>query len=457
MRVHLPVLLFAWALAGCQWVPQLTPGAVACDDGRTNGAETDVDCGGNCAQCGDGRVCLRDVDCASHVCVASHCAAPSCADGVINGTETDVDCGGGCAPCVDQQRCSVATDCVSGACGDGLCGAGSCSDLAKNGDETDIDCGGHCAPCATGQACVRTADCQSGACADGTCGGAVSCAAPLLDCGSGCVDPRFEHDHCGACGTPCDAAEVCFNGTCFASCTGGLAPCPSGCVDLAANRDNCGACGNPCGADEVCLGGSCIFACPLGQTACQGLCVSTDRDRFNCGGCGVECGPQACVGGMCEASCGPPLLPCDGGLCIDPANDPMNCGGCGIACTAVNNAIPNCETGLCGRGVCLPGFDDCDGQDVNGCEADLGADPSHCGRCGTACNSSDSCLAGRCCGALPSGTYQTSCSGCEACDGVLSCLCNDAAQNPTPASISLQPPCAAGYTNCNGVLLCDGC
>ena len=150
MRVHLPLLLFAWALAGCQWVPQLTPGAVACDDGRTNGAETDVDCGGNCAQCGDGRVCLRDVDCASHVCVASHCAAPSCADGVINGTETDVDCGGGCAPCADQQRCSVATDCVSGACGDGLCGAGSCSDLAKNGDETDIDCGGHCAPCAAG-------------------------------------------------------------------------------------------------------------------------------------------------------------------------------------------------------------------------------------------------------------------------------------------------------------------
>jgi hypothetical protein len=119
--------------------------------------------------------------------------------------------------------------------------------------------------------------------------------------------------------------------------------------------------------------------------------------------------------------------------------------------------VASCTNGVCGAGACLPGFDDCDGLDGNGCEEDLFSSQTDCGRCGHACGGSEMCLGGQCCGGLPAGTYQASCDFCTACDGLLSCICNDAAMNPVPTSIPLDPPCAGGYTNCNGVLLCNAC
>ena len=35
-------------------------------------------------------------------------STPTCTDGVKNGTETDVDCGGACSPCADGKACAVA-------------------------------------------------------------------------------------------------------------------------------------------------------------------------------------------------------------------------------------------------------------------------------------------------------------------------------------------------------------
>ncbi len=457
MRVFCVALLLV--VSGCKWMPQLTAGTTACDDGRANGLETDVDCGGpSCGPCADDHGCLSDSDCLSDVCVAGRCAAPSCSDRVLNGSESAVDCGGACAPCGPQQHCRRAEDCASGACVSGTCTAMSCTDLVKSGDETDVDCGGSCPPCLMGMRCVRSTDCEMGECVDGVCGGALACVMPLLDCGGSCVDARFDHDHCGGCGSPCQSAEVCFQNSCLPTCSGGLTACPNGCVDLTANRDNCGQCGHVCEAGEVCVANNCVRACPATQTDCFGTCFSTDRDRFHCGNCTNECAPgTTCVGGQCTPACAPPLQPCDGGVCIDPDNDPMNCGGCGIECQPVINAIPDCQSGMCGLGACIPGFDDCDGQGANGCETDLSMAPAHCGSCGRACQGGDMCLGARCCGALPSGPFQTTCTNCEACDGVLSCLCQDGASNAVPTSIPLNPPCPAGYTNCNGVLLCDGC
>jgi hypothetical protein len=68
----------------------------SCADGVRNGSEADVDCGGSCFPCADGRLCNGIDDCASRNCVASVCQAPSCYDGVLNGFETGVDCGGDC-------------------------------------------------------------------------------------------------------------------------------------------------------------------------------------------------------------------------------------------------------------------------------------------------------------------------------------------------------------------------
>ncbi|WP_146655380.1 RagB/SusD family nutrient uptake outer membrane protein [Labilithrix luteola] len=45
-----------------------------------------------------------------------------CSDGVMDAAETDVDCGGGCAPCGQCQRCLADADCETTNCADGICG-----------------------------------------------------------------------------------------------------------------------------------------------------------------------------------------------------------------------------------------------------------------------------------------------------------------------------------------------
>ncbi|WP_422105518.1 hypothetical protein [Winogradskyella sp.] len=75
-----------------------------CFDGKQNGNETGVDCGGDCQPC------------------------PSCDDGIMNGNETGVDCGG--------PDCDACPE--------------TCDDGILNNGETEIDCGGpNCPPCVT--------------------------------------------------------------------------------------------------------------------------------------------------------------------------------------------------------------------------------------------------------------------------------------------------------------------
>ncbi|HYP98892.1 MAG TPA: hypothetical protein VER96_09465 [Polyangiaceae bacterium] len=45
----------------------------------------------------------------------------NCQDGAKNGTETDVDCGGSCAGCLEGRACLAASDCQSGDCRSGSC------------------------------------------------------------------------------------------------------------------------------------------------------------------------------------------------------------------------------------------------------------------------------------------------------------------------------------------------
>ncbi|MEW5854838.1 MAG: hypothetical protein AB2A00_39040 [Myxococcota bacterium] len=101
------------------------PTPAECMDHQKNGQETDTDCGGPaCPRCAASRVCVRDGDCASSVCIHAQCREPSCTDGVRNGMETDVDCGGGlpCPGCVEGRRCEGDHDCASGTCGSWLQG-----------------------------------------------------------------------------------------------------------------------------------------------------------------------------------------------------------------------------------------------------------------------------------------------------------------------------------------------
>jgi len=73
-------------------------------DGLVNGDDTD-DCV-SCffAPCGSGSIC-DGVWCVS-----------SCHDGYRDSDESDVDCGGGCPPCANGKACFGSYDCVSNNC-----------------------------------------------------------------------------------------------------------------------------------------------------------------------------------------------------------------------------------------------------------------------------------------------------------------------------------------------------
>jgi hypothetical protein len=75
---------------------------------------------------------------------------------------------------------------------------------------------------------------------------------------------------------------------------------------------------------------------------------------------------------------------CDGS-CVNLQTDPLNCKSCGNECPAGGeNTVATCTAGACGV-ACAPGFGDCNGDPADGCERDLGSDPSHCRACGHSC------------------------------------------------------------------------
>lgn len=78
-------------------------------------------------------------------------------------------------------------------------------------------------------------------------------------------------------------------------CDRGLVRCGDACVDIAASDAHCGACGDPCGADEVCAYRTCqpnsIYCADTGGlgTVCDGQCVLPSENLDHCGGCGDAC------------------------------------------------------------------------------------------------------------------------------------------------------------------------
>lgn len=178
MRNYFAALAVSVVVAGsCDASDVSNTPVPSCTDGVKNGPETDVDCGGACGACAQGKACVAATDCRSpDVCVAQKCVAPSCTDSVKDGTETDVDCGGSCMSCPAGKSCAAAADCQSGVCSGTQCQAPSCTDSIKNSTETDVDCGGSCGGCAVGKACGLDTDCNGSVCsAAKVCTYATSC------------------------------------------------------------------------------------------------------------------------------------------------------------------------------------------------------------------------------------------------------------------------------------------
>ncbi|MBL8679675.1 MAG: hypothetical protein JNK05_10945 [Myxococcales bacterium] len=252
----------------------------------------------------------------------------------------------------------------------------------------------------------------------------ASCTSPLVLCSGACVDTRTNRSHCGGCGRVCalpNALVTCTAGACaIAGCNPGFADCDgvasNGCeVDTNTNTNHCGACGRVCAlanASSTCVAGSCaIGLCATGFSNCDGAASNG-----------------------CE---------------VNTLSNTSHCGGCGRVC-APANATASCSSGACGISSCNAGFANCDLIASNGCEANITADPSNCGRCGTVCGSNAACRLGSCVScaspAVSCGSYcanlSTDTNNCRACGYVC------------PAYPSDTPYCAP--QGCTVGAACDG-
>jgi len=143
----------------------------------------------------------------------------------------------------------------------------------------------------------------------------------------------------------------------------------------------------------------------VAQTRCPGdTCADLTTDRSHCGACGNVCPAAAnqsatCVGGRCAVACDAGFADCD----TNPANgcetdlraSTTHCGRCGSACPSGDNGAARCAAGVC-QLACNAGFGDCDGRGTNGCEVETTRDPAHCGACGRPCGAGEICSAGLC-------------------------------------------------------------
>jgi hypothetical protein len=124
--------------------------------------------------------------------------------------------------------------------------------------------------------------------------------------------------------------------------------------------------------------------CPAGQ-----ICKSLG----NTSTCVPGCTDDTRCAGLKTATC------CNG-QCTDTSTDAQNCGACGMGCMS-NNASAACVGGACTAGACRPGWGDCNGNALDGCEVNTNTSSANCGACNKACPANQSCNAGACGGCDP--------------------------------------------------------
>jgi hypothetical protein len=116
--------------------------------------------------------------------------SPTCADGIKNGNESDVDCGGNCPRCANGKACLVRNDCAGAHCVNGTCQ--ECSPTVQCGVEAD------------GATCICRAPILGGPkfCTKGNSAGSTVTSCDMCAPGTICVGPvagGFNCTrHCGA-------------------------------------------------------------------------------------------------------------------------------------------------------------------------------------------------------------------------------------------------------------------
>lgn len=146
-----------------------------------------------------------------------------------------------------------------------------------------------------------------------------------------------------------------------------------------------------------------------------------------CPSCPVPPGALAtCEGGSCGWTCARGRADCDrneqNGCEVDIGADTRNCGSCGAICPSVPRMVATCVSGACGAGplVCTGPLANCDDDVTNGCEVDTRSSVSNCGGCGVQCayaNATAECRAGLCAfGACAAGFADCNANPADGCE-----------------------------------------
>ena len=281
-----------------------------------------------------------------------------------------------------------------------------------------------------------------------------ACAGATPHCGPNrlCV-ACLEDSHCPA-GQVCQQSgqfTVCVPGCADDSrCNGGLKCCGMRCIDVSKDTQNCGGCGNVCGTQHstaTCVGGMCAAGnCHAGWGECNmnpadGCETNLRADPRNCTACGMVCSIPNAISG-CASGAVPPCYiaacnfgfdDCNGdekdGCETKVLSDLNNCGECAKRCVGVPHASIGCLNGTCALTKCDPGYADCDRNPANGCEIGTGTDKNNCGMCGMACGQQQVCINSMC-----------TCPPCNFPNAQSACVNNNCALGQ----------CNPGFANCDG-------
>ena len=242
-------LLFAAILCGallaCESEPSPGLEEANCENGKKDGDETGVDCGGKCAPC---------------------VSEDPCTNGEKDSEETDVDCGGStCERCNADRLCETASDCQ----------AGMVCEEAYN-----------CYPFCNHKTICKTVPetCSPGA----------------------CDSAHYRHEACEPLGQPGEKCADLGNGLGVQTCVDGYTCSDDKCVAIACNNNgvrdgtesgiDCGAsCGIECATFSTCRSD---FDCVEGSGCQSGPCHRTCHNSELCMPLKPNCDAGACAAGQ---------------------------------------------------------------------------------------------------------------------------------------------------------------
>lgn len=467
----------------------------------------------NGTSCPTGLACRPKADGDSYECICAKGWEVTChvdgSDYCIDPTNDDKHCNAPKeAACTEnpQYQCSPSQQCVNSTC---VCreGFASCEDKCIDGEMHDDHCGakGLCNdddPASDnyiGTPCGANAFCSKSQCAcdDGYfmyegrcispsynefCGASFTdgnfnigqdctkenrkscqkedniykcvCDYGYVECDGKCIDPQTNAQHCGKYerGITCNSLISCGKQTCVlgeckdnclesqvacpisayenvcvkqsiyqleqtpnncTKCAEGICPDPSikdnyfhenRCIDSEGHNRlhtiyHCNKCGDACAATYDCInkGNDYYCACPSGLTECtiSGVKRCINLSDLHKTAC------DKCESGWEDCNNDP-----SDGCEARTSDDKYNCGRCGSNC---DQAFPRkhvsgivCVSGTCQFTGCEAGYGNCDSDNSNGCEVNLTTAADSCGRCGYDCNEGYyntyfSCKSNQCC------------------------------------------------------------